>query len=98
VRGLQQPWRRHALRPLLQVQELLPLILYAIERHPEREARRALIHGLFNLIKKPDEEQRAAIVGACVDLIGRLGAPRSRRKCSPTAGDEVSERGRGGGK
>jgi hypothetical protein len=42
--------------------ELLPLIMCAIERHPESSVRDSLTHLLFNLIKRPDEEQRRLIM------------------------------------
>ena len=44
------------------VQELLPLIICAIERHPESSQRDLLTHTLFNLIKRPDEQQRRIIM------------------------------------
>ncbi|GKV16736.1 hypothetical protein SLEP1_g27333 [Rubroshorea leprosula] len=48
-------------------EELLPLIMCAIERHPDGSMRDSLTHTLFNLIKRPDEQQRRIImdVGMC---------------------------------
>lgn len=43
-------------------QELLPLIMCAIERHPDSSTRDSLTHTLFNLIKRPDEQQRRIIM------------------------------------
>lgn len=34
----------------------------AIERHPDSSTRDSLTHTLFNLIKRPDEEQRRIIM------------------------------------
>lgn len=34
----------------------------AIERHPESSVRDSLTHTLFNLIKRPDEQQRRIIM------------------------------------
>lgn len=34
----------------------------AIERHPESNTRDSLTHTLFNLIKRPDEQQRRLIM------------------------------------
>lgn len=50
------------------LQELLPLIMCAIERHPDSSTRDSLTHTLFNLIKRPDELQRRIImdVGYCL--------------------------------
>jgi hypothetical protein len=47
-------------------QELLPVISCAIEKHPDCGVRDSLTHLLFNLIKKPDEEQRRIIMGVSV--------------------------------
>ena len=47
---------------LSHLQELLPLIMCAIQRHPESTVRDSLTHLLFNLIKRPDEEQRRIIM------------------------------------
>jgi hypothetical protein len=44
------------------IQELLPLMMCAIERHPESSVRDLLTHTLFNLIKRPDENQRRIIM------------------------------------
>lgn len=40
------------------LQELIPLILCTACRHPEPKERDQLLHILFNLIKRPDDEQR----------------------------------------
>jgi len=48
------------------VQELLPLIMCAIERHPDSSVRDSLTHLLFNLIKRPDELQRRIIMDVSV--------------------------------
>jgi len=50
-------------RPLLnfslhRTQELIPLILCAACFHDDTKTRDELLHMLFNLIKKPDKEQR----------------------------------------
>ncbi|ESQ41607.1 hypothetical protein EUTSA_v10012470mg [Eutrema salsugineum] len=43
-------------------EELLPLMMCAIERHPVSGTRDSLTHTLFNLIKRPDEQQRQIIM------------------------------------
>lgn len=40
------------------LQELIPLILCTACLHPEPKERDQLLHILFNLIKRPDDEQR----------------------------------------
>lgn len=37
-------------------------MICAIERHPESSVRDLLTHTLFNLIKRPDEQQRRIIM------------------------------------
>uniref|UniRef100_A0A8R7PR42 LisH domain-containing protein n=1 Tax=Triticum urartu TaxID=4572 RepID=A0A8R7PR42_TRIUA len=46
-------------------EELLPLIICAIERHPDSDVRDSLTHTLFNLIKRPDGQQRRIIMDVC---------------------------------
>ena len=40
------------------IQELIPIILCSAIHHPETKERDNLLHMLFNLIKRPDEDQR----------------------------------------
>ena len=40
------------------LQELIPLIICTAMLHPDSKDRDQLLNILFNLIKKPDEEQR----------------------------------------
>ena len=40
------------------LQELIPVILCSAIHHPEAKERDNLLHMLFNLIKRPDEDQR----------------------------------------
>eukprot|EP00897_Mesotaenium_endlicherianum_P010297 jgi/Mesen1/9296/ME000060S08737 len=73
-------------------EELLPLIMCAIERHPEPETRDSLTHGLFNLIKKPDEEQRRIIMDACVELASRVGEERTETELLPQCWEQISHK------
>ena len=43
-------------------QELIPLLLSAIQLHPDVRQRDVLLNLLFNLIKRPDAQQRAVIL------------------------------------
>ncbi|CAA6673224.1 unnamed protein product [Spirodela intermedia] len=54
-----------------------PLMICAIERHPESTVRDLLTHTLFNLIKRPDEQQRRIIMDACVILAKNVGEMRT---------------------
>ena len=44
------------------LQELLPLMMCAIERHQDSMTRDCLTHALFELVKRPDEQQRRIII------------------------------------
>ena len=47
------------------LQELLPLIICSIEKHPDSDVRDSLTHTFFNLIKRPDGKQRRIIMDVC---------------------------------
>ncbi|KAL3032449.1 hypothetical protein AAZX31_02G084600 [Glycine max] len=64
-------------------EELLPLIMCAIERHPDSSTRDSLTHTLFNLIKRPDEQQRRIIMDACVNLAKNVGEMRTETELLP---------------
>ncbi|KAK9951213.1 hypothetical protein M0R45_006670 [Rubus argutus] len=64
-------------------EELLPLIMCAIERHPDSSTRDSLTHTLFNLIKRPDEQQRRIIMDACVSLAENVGEMRTETELLP---------------
>ncbi|CAI7879351.1 unnamed protein product [Closterium sp. NIES-54] len=73
-------------------EELLPLIMCAIEKHPLEAARKAQVAWLFNLIKKPDEEQRSAVVAACVQLKERVGERRTETEILSQCWDEMGHK------
>ncbi|CAI5465311.1 unnamed protein product [Closterium sp. Yama58-4] len=73
-------------------EELLPLIMCAIEKHPLEAARKAQVAWLFNLIKKPDEEQRSAVVAACVQLKERVGERRTEAEILSQCWDEMGHK------
>ncbi|GFO28822.1 lish domain and heat repeat-containing protein kiaa1468 [Plakobranchus ocellatus] len=57
-------------------EELIPLILWTAILHPEPKERDQLLNMLFNLIKKPDDEQRQMILSGCVVFAEHAGAER----------------------
>eukprot|EP00271_Cylindrocystis_brebissonii_P003864 TRINITY_DN15108_c0_g1_i1.p1 TRINITY_DN15108_c0_g1~~TRINITY_DN15108_c0_g1_i1.p1 ORF type:complete len:1242 (-),score=288.02 TRINITY_DN15108_c0_g1_i1:856-4581(-) len=73
-------------------EELLPLIMCAIERHPAHDTRDALTHSLFNLIKKPDETQRRIIMNACVTLAGKVGEERTESELLPQCWEQINHK------
>ncbi|XP_019452090.1 PREDICTED: lisH domain and HEAT repeat-containing protein KIAA1468 [Lupinus angustifolius] len=71
-------------------EELLPLIMCAIERHPDSSTRDSLTHTLFNLIKRPDEQQRRIIMDACVCLAQNVGEMRTETELLPQCWEQIS--------
>ncbi|KAL4180966.1 hypothetical protein AMTRI_Chr12g234990 [Amborella trichopoda] len=71
-------------------EELLPLIMCAIERHPASGTRDSLTHTLFNLIKRPDEQQRKIIMDACVNLAKNIGEMRTESELLPQCWEQIN--------
>ncbi|XP_054814249.1 uncharacterized protein LOC129314831 [Prosopis cineraria] len=71
-------------------EELLPLIMCAIERHPDSGTRDSLTHTLFNLIKRPDEQQRKIIMDACVSLAKNVGEMRTETELLPQCWEQIN--------
>ncbi|XP_076882453.1 uncharacterized protein LOC143530932 [Bidens hawaiensis] len=71
-------------------EELLPLMMCAIERHPNSITRDSLTHTLFNLIKRPDEQQRRIIMDACVTLARNVGEMRTETELLPQCWEQIS--------
>ncbi|KAB2057556.1 hypothetical protein ES319_A11G176900v1 [Gossypium barbadense] len=71
-------------------EELLPLIMCAIERHPDNATRDSLTHTLFNLIKRPDEQQRRIIMDACVSLAKNVGEMRTEIELLPQCWEQIN--------
>ncbi|KAA0031914.1 lisH domain and HEAT repeat-containing protein KIAA1468-like protein [Cucumis melo var. makuwa] len=71
-------------------EELLPLIMCAIERHPDSGTRDSLTHTLFNLIKRPDEQQRRIIMDACVTLAKSVGEMRTETELLPQCWEQIN--------
>ncbi|XP_017506552.2 RAB11-binding protein RELCH isoform X8 [Manis javanica] len=64
-------------------QELIPLILCTACLHPEPKERDQLLHILFNLIKRPDDEQRQMILTGCVAFARHVGPTRVEAELLP---------------
>ncbi|MCO5584303.1 hypothetical protein L7F22_038227 [Adiantum nelumboides] len=73
-------------------EELLPLIMCAIERHPDSNVRDLLTHTLFNLIKRPDENQRRIIMDACVTLSRNIGEERTELELLPQCWEQINHK------
>ncbi|GAV85558.1 hypothetical protein CFOL_v3_28994 [Cephalotus follicularis] len=71
-------------------EELLPLMMCAIDRHPDSITRDSLTHTLFNLIKRPDEQQRRIIMDACVSLAKNVGQMRTETELLPQCWEQIN--------
>ena len=54
-------------------EELLPLLLLSIQHQTDSKIRDQLLNLLFNLTKKPDEDQRKVILKGCKRIAETLG-------------------------
>lgn len=71
------------------VQELVPLLLAAINLHPEAWERDALLNLLFNLTKRPDEDQRRVILAGLLSVAQCLGHVRVESELLPQCWEQV---------
>ncbi|XP_022639599.1 lisH domain and HEAT repeat-containing protein KIAA1468 homolog isoform X5 [Vigna radiata var. radiata] len=61
-------------------------MMYAIEHHPDSRTRDSLTHRLFNLIKRPDEQQRRAFVS----LAKNVGEMRTETESLPQCWEQIN--------
>ncbi|XP_030205505.1 RAB11-binding protein RELCH homolog isoform X5 [Gadus morhua] len=73
-------------------QELIPLILCTACLHPEARERDQLLHILFNLIKRPDDEQRQMILTGCVAFARHVGPTRVEAELLPQCWEQINHK------
>ncbi|XP_019724979.1 RAB11-binding protein RELCH homolog isoform X1 [Hippocampus comes] len=73
-------------------QELIPLILCTACLHPESRERDQLLHILFNLIKRPDDEQRQMILTGCVAFARHVGPTRVEAELLPQCWEQINHK------
>ncbi|XP_067136954.1 RAB11-binding protein RELCH homolog [Centruroides vittatus] len=73
-------------------EELIPLLLCTISLHPEAKQRDKLLNILFNLIKRPDEEQRQMILTGFVAIAQHLGPSRVEAELLPQCWEQITHR------
>ncbi|XP_070574126.1 RAB11-binding protein RELCH homolog isoform X2 [Ptychodera flava] len=73
-------------------EELIPLILCTVSLHPDPKERDNLLNILFNLIKKPDEEQRHMILTGCVAFAQHVGPTRVETELLPQCWEQISHK------
>jgi len=77
-------------------EELVPLFLCAVQRSTDRDSRMALINLFFNIIKRPDEQQRSLITEGFLALAALVGPTRTTEElleqCTKEVGSKYEER------
>ncbi|KAJ8336724.1 hypothetical protein SKAU_G00379440 [Synaphobranchus kaupii] len=73
-------------------QELIPLILCTACLHPEPRERDQLLHILFNLIKRPDDDQRRMILTGCVAFARHVGPTRVEAELLPQCWEQMNHK------
>uniref|UniRef100_A0A8C4XY29 LisH domain and HEAT repeat-containing protein KIAA1468 n=1 Tax=Gopherus evgoodei TaxID=1825980 RepID=A0A8C4XY29_9SAUR len=73
-------------------EELIPLILCTACLHPEPKERDQLLHILFNLIKRPDDEQRPMILTGCVAFARHVGPTRVEAELLPQCWEQINHK------
>uniref|UniRef100_A0A8C4PZK3 RAB11 binding and LisH domain, coiled-coil and HEAT repeat containing n=1 Tax=Eptatretus burgeri TaxID=7764 RepID=A0A8C4PZK3_EPTBU len=73
-------------------EELIPLILCTACLHPNPKERDHLLHSLFNLIKRPDNQQRQMILTGCVAFARHAGPTRVDAELLPQCWEQISHK------
>ncbi|XP_056869004.1 RAB11-binding protein RELCH homolog isoform X11 [Takifugu flavidus] len=73
-------------------EELIPLILCTACLHPEPKERDQLLHILFNLIKRPDDDQRQMILTGCVAFAKHVGPTRVEAELLPQCWEQINHK------
>jgi hypothetical protein len=73
-------------------EELLPVFLCIVRQHPNPNIRDDLTRLLFNLIKKPNDEQRRMIMDGCVALASLVGAERTEVELLPQCWEQITDK------
>ncbi|XP_078365264.1 RAB11-binding protein RELCH homolog isoform X2 [Oculina patagonica] len=73
-------------------EELIPVILCSAIHHPEVKERDNLLHMLFNLIKRPDEDQRQMIMSGCAAFAQVVGPTRIEAELLPQWWEQIGHK------
>lgn len=73
-------------------EELIPLILCAVRFHDNANVRDELLHSLFNLIKRPDKEQRKIIIDGCVTFAKYVEPVRIEAEFLPQCWEQINHK------
>ncbi|XP_047483216.1 RAB11-binding protein RELCH-like [Penaeus chinensis] len=73
-------------------EELLPLLICGVCLHKDGREREKLLHLLFNLIKRPNEEQRNIILTGLVGLARVLGPTKLEAELLPQCWEQLTHK------
>ncbi|KAM7442022.1 hypothetical protein ABFA07_008942 [Porites harrisoni] len=73
-------------------EELIPVILCSAIHHPEAKERDNLLHMLFNLIKRPDEDQRQMIMSGCAAFAQVVDPTRVEAELLPQWWEQIGHK------
>ena len=73
-------------------EELLPLLLLAIQHHPNADIRDKLLNILFNLTKKPDADQRKVILKGIKKIAKYLGHDKVEAELLPQLWEQIDHK------
>ena len=69
--------------------EIVPALLAIIRQQQDGLVRAQLVHTLFNLVKKPNSEQRRVILDSYIELAVHLGPARTAAELLPQCWEQV---------
>ncbi|XP_065299337.1 RAB11-binding protein RELCH homolog [Dermacentor albipictus] len=73
-------------------EELVPLLLAAINLHPDAAQRDVLLNLLFNLTKRPDDAQRRVILAGLLSVAECLGPERVEAELLPQCWEQINHK------
>ncbi|KAK6185475.1 hypothetical protein SNE40_007698 [Patella caerulea] len=73
-------------------EELIPLIICTAMLHSDSKERDQLLNILFNLIKKPDEDQRQMILTGCIAFAEHVGPTRLEAELLPQCWEQINHK------
>ena len=73
-------------------EEVIPLILCAVRYHEDSKVRDELLNMLFNLIKRPDSEQRRIIIDGCLSFADKVESSRIECELLPQCWEQINHK------
>lgn len=73
-------------------EELIPILLCVVSKHPDSKTRDQLLHMLFNLIKRPDKKQRQVIMSGCVAFAKMNGSTQVESELLPQMWEQITHK------